>query len=104
MTKTGSAKFVPRERATERLRKAQSFRQVAQIALVHVDELPDASPIASDSVLAVIAFTDAITIGFSEQVSQDDHSAAVKLLRKCLGNVLPNKQEANLEKLLGLRA
>jgi len=103
MTRTGSSKFVSRDRAKERLVKAQSFRQVAHLADTHIDDLLDASPVASNAVLAVIAFTDAITIEFQEQVSQDDHAAAVKLLRKCLGKALPNRQESNLEKLLDLK-
>jgi len=94
---------MPSDRAKERLVKAQAFRETAELTLGYVEHLTDPAPITSNAVLAVIAFADAITISFKSQVSQDDHAAAVKLLRDCLGNALPDKQEANLRKLLALK-
>jgi hypothetical protein len=96
-------KRVSRDRAIERLLKAQAYRKTAGLAAEFIEDLSDPDPISSNAVLAVIAFTDAITIAVQEQISQDDHAAAIKLLRDCLGNALPGVQERNLQKLLAIK-
>lgn len=52
-------------------------------------------------VTAVIAYADAITAKLKGVVNKQDHQAASRLLRKALGNALPDKQEKFFRRLLG---
>jgi hypothetical protein len=101
MSRTGSTKRVDAAYALGRLRKALAFHDVATLAAVHLDSSFDADAITTNVVLAMIAYTDAITAAYSGQVNQKDHQAAVKLLRDTLGKSLPDAQERRLNRMLG---
>jgi hypothetical protein len=57
--------------------------------------------VASNAILSAIAYTDALTAAYGGRVNQQDHAAAVKLLRDTLGKSLPDAQERRLARLLG---
>ncbi len=101
MTRTGNSKRVETGHALGRLQKAVTFHEVAHIALENMSRVRDPDVVASNAILAAIAYTDALTAAYGERVSQKDHGAAVKLLRDTLGNALPDAQEGRLARLLG---
>ena len=74
---------------------------------VHVDAMYVAedgdvgNPIMSQIVNAAIACTDALTARYGGTSNRQDHAAAVKTLRDCLGNRLPPAQETRLRRTLG---
>lgn len=100
MTRTGAAKSVEASIAPGRLAKARAYHAVASMAAVLL-EGRDRDPVVGNAILAAIAYCDAITAAKVQRVSQQDHAAAVKLLRDALGNELPKSQETNLATLLG---
>ena len=58
----------------------------------------------SQVVHAAIAFADALTARYAGRVNRQDHAAAVKTVRDCLGNRLPAAQETRLRRILGEKA
>lgn len=100
MTRRGTSKQVDSTFALGRLKKAIAFHEVARLALEYIDHVGDADPVASNAILAAIAYTDALTAAYGGRVNQKDHSSAVKLIRDTLGKALPDAQERRLGKLL----
>jgi len=100
MTRTGTSKQVDSIFAIGRLRKAVAFHEVARLALEHIDRVGDPDPVASNAILAAIAYTDALTAAYGGRANQKDHASAVKLLRDTLGKALPDAQERRLSRLL----
>jgi len=78
-----------------------AFHEVTQLALDHLDRVRDPDAVSSNAILAVIAYTDALTAAYHGRVNHKDHAAAVKLLRDALGKALPDAQERQLARLLG---
>jgi len=101
MTRTGSSKRVDAGYALGRLRKAAAFQEAAAVLAEQLDRIHDADVIYANVVLALIAYTDAITAAFANVVNQKDHAAAAKLLRDTLGKALPDAQERRLIRLIG---
>jgi putative NADH-flavin reductase len=101
MTRTGSAKRVDAGYAMGRLRKAVAFQEAAVVLAEQLDRILDADVIHTNVILALIAYSDAITAAYSGQANQKDHMAVVKLLRDTLGKALPDAQERRLTRLLG---
>jgi hypothetical protein len=101
MTRKGSTKRVDGAYAFGRLRKAIAFHEVAQLAVENMARVRDPDVVASNVILAAIAYADAITAAYGGLVNQRDHAAAVKLLRDMLGKALPDAQERRLARLLG---
>ncbi|MFC0387726.1 hypothetical protein [Muricoccus vinaceus] len=57
----------------------------------------------SNAILAVIAYTDAITIKAEGKINQKDHSTAPALLRSVLGRDLPDARFKDLQNLLSTK-
>jgi hypothetical protein len=83
------------------LRKALAFRAAARLALGDLSDIGDPDVATANAVLSAIAYTDALTATSIQMVNQQDHAAAVKLLRAALGKALPASQERRLSRLLG---
>jgi hypothetical protein len=101
MTRKGPSRPVDATFAFGRLRKALAYHEVARLAFAYLDRVRDADAVASNAVLAAIAYTDAITAACGGRVNQKDHIASVSLLRDTLGKALPEAQERRLIRLLG---
>jgi hypothetical protein len=100
MTRTGTSKTVGDGFAIGRLRKAIAFHAAAKLINNFQSDIQDVDVLASIAVLAVIAYTDAITARIDSKVNQADHSAAAKLLRDVLGKELPTAQFNRLRNML----
>ena len=100
MTRTGSAKPANERFGESRLAIAMAYLKAAQdeVALADADDI--GNPIISQVVHAAIAYTDALTAKFAGRANQQDHGAAVKILRDALGNRLPAAQENRLRRIL----
>jgi hypothetical protein len=101
MTRTGNTKRVDAAYAMGRLKKAVAFHELVALVAEHPERIYDADVIYTNVILALIAYTDAITAAFASVVNQKDHMSAVKLLRDTLGKALPDAQERQLTRLLG---
>jgi hypothetical protein len=55
----------------------------------------------SQTVLAAIAYTDALCARYAGYVNQQHHAAAVQTLRDALGKRLPSGQVTRLNRILG---
>ena len=84
-----------------RLSKARAFHKAARDAMSLADNADIADPIISHIVLAAIAYTDALTAHFANEINKKDHAAAPKLLRAALGKEFPDEQERRLSRMLG---
>ncbi|MEI9983718.1 MAG: hypothetical protein WDN69_11245 [Aliidongia sp.] len=100
MTRTGPAKTVDRAYATGRLANARSYLQAARDSFALAREGSNANPVMSQIINSAIAFTDALTASRKSLVNQQDHGAAVKLLREAFGRDLPVAQERQLRRIL----
>lgn len=95
----------PRRAATDgewagRLTQAREFHESAR-SLVTLADNKSYNGAITLMVTAVIAYADAITAKLKGVVNKQDHQAASRLLRKALGNALPDKQEKFFRRLLG---
>ena len=100
MTRTGPAKPASSAASGLRLAKARAYHKSAQelFALTGEGELVD--PVVSQTILAAIAYADALTAKFGGAINQKNHAAVVKLLRHALGGQLPKEQATRLERLI----
>jgi hypothetical protein len=80
---------------------ARAYLKAARTEATVAEEGNIGNPIMSQVVSAAIAFTDALTARYAGRANQQDHAAAVKALRDCLGNWLPAAQETRLRRILG---
>jgi len=101
MTRTNTAKRVPEDHWKGRLAKARGFLHVARTAVDYHEPRHDPDAYRANMVLAAIAYIDTLTAAIRKQVNQDDHQAAVKLLRAVMGNKLPNTIENKLRNIIG---
>ncbi|WP_081486336.1 hypothetical protein [Nitrospirillum viridazoti] len=100
MTRQGSSKAVPPEYAEGRLKAARAFLKSAQTGFTLFDEGDVGNPIMSQIINAAIAYGDALTAISTGKVNQQDHAGIVRTLRAAFGNRLPDKQEANLRRII----
>lgn len=100
MTRTGSAKKVDRAYAGGRLANARAYLQAAREELALAGAGANANPVMSQIVTAAIAYTDALTASRKALVNQQDHGAAVRLLREAFGRELPAAHERQLRRIL----
>lgn len=100
MTRTGPAKKVDRAYASGRLANARSYLQAARDEFALTGAGANTNPVMSQIINAAIAYTDALTASRKSLVNQQDHNAAVKLLREAFGQDLPAAQERNLRRIL----
>jgi hypothetical protein len=101
MTRIGPRKRVDAMFWQGRLNAASDYRAAAQEALLLAEPRQNCSPIASQVILAAIAYADAITARKAQIVNQQDHTAVARHLREVLRNQLPDAQERRLRRLLG---
>ena len=101
MTRAGPRKRVDAFHWQGRLRTAADFRAAAHEALLLAQPGQSGTPIASQVILAAIAYADALTAKGAQVINQQDHAAAARLLREVLGNRLTEAQERRLRRLLG---
>ncbi len=101
MTRAGPRKRVDAFYWQGRLRTAADFRAAAHEALPLAQPGQSGTPIASQVILAAIAYADALTAKGAQVINQQDHAAATRLLREVLGNRLTDAQERRLRRLLG---
>jgi len=100
MTRTGPAKPVDRIFAAGRLANARSYLQAARDGFALTGEGSNTNPVLSQIINAAVAYTDALTASRKSVVNQQDHGAAVKLLRDVFGRDLPTAQERQLRRIL----
>lgn len=100
MTRKGPAKPVDRAYAAGRLANARSYLQAAREAFALTSEGSNTNPVLSQIINAAIAYTDALTVFRKSLVNQQDHGAAIKLLREAFGRDLPTAQERQLRRIL----
>ena len=100
MTKQGPRKSVDENYWRPRLDVARAFLKASQDGMALHEAGHNASPIASNIVLAAIAYCDSVTGKFNLIINQQDHSGAPRLLREVMQNALPLKQEKTLRRLL----
>jgi hypothetical protein len=100
VTRTGSAKKVDGAYARGRLANARSYLQAARDGFAFAYDGANLNPVMSLVISAAIAYTDALTASRKSVVNQQDHSAAVKLLRDALGRDLPAAHERQLRRIL----
>lgn len=103
MTRTGSTKKASSGFDTSRLRIAESYLEAAKVVCEFSDVGAPGNPIVSLAVSAAIGFTDALTARFGGEFSAGEHSAAIAVLKKALGNKLPRAQENALSKVLSTK-
>jgi hypothetical protein len=84
-----------------RLLVAPAYLKAARTEAAVAEDGDVGNPIMSQVVHAAIAFTDALTARYAGRVNRQDHAAAVKTLRDCLGHRLPAAQETRLRRILG---
>jgi hypothetical protein len=101
MTRRGPAKPAEKSFGDGRLALAKAFRIAAANAAELADETDPGNPIMSLVVNAAIAYTDALTANIKGLVNQQDHMAAIKVLRDALGSRLPKEQVTRLARILG---
>lgn len=101
MTRAGPRRRVDAVFWQGRLRAATEFRAAAREALLLAQPGQSGTPIASQAILAAIAYADALTAKSAQVINQQDHAAAPRLLREVLGNRLTDAQERRLRRLLG---
>ena len=100
MTRTGPTKKVDRSYESGRLTNARSYLQAARDALALAQEGSNTNPVMSQIINAAIAYTDTLTAQRKSVVNQQDHMAAIKLLRECFGRDLPSSEERRLRRIL----
>lgn len=100
MTRTGTSKKVGAGYATGRLDNARAYLQAARDSLELASVSANANPIMSQIANAAMAYADALTAKRKSQVNQQDHRAAVKLLRDALGKEFPDVQEKRLRRIV----
>ncbi|NGO51110.1 hypothetical protein [Allomesorhizobium camelthorni] len=100
MVRTGSTKKKDGAYASGRLVVARGFLKDARNSVTVADPGDIGNPAMSTVINCVIAYADALTAKYRGEINQEDHQAAVKLLRAALGNDLPRRQESNLKTLL----
>jgi hypothetical protein len=103
MTRTGRKKNVDSDFWKGRLGVAHAFKKSAADALTMAETGMDANPIISNVVLAAIAYVDCLTAKRANVVNQQDHSAALQLLRDVLGAALPTTQVDRIRRILGYK-
>lgn len=86
-----------------RLRAARAYLESAQQALLLAEPAQNCNPIISQVVLAAIAFGDSLTAKRALVINQQDHAAAPLLLRDVLKETLPDAQERQYRRILGLK-
>ena len=101
MTGKGPAKSVDASFGEGRLRMARAYLKAARTEATVAEDGDAGNPIMSQIVNAAIACTDALTARYGGTSNRQDHAAAVKTLRDCLGNRLPPAQETRLRRMLG---
>lgn len=101
MTRKGPTKKADIAASGGRLSKARAFHKAARDAMSLAEDADIADPIVSHVVLAAIAYADALTAHFAEEINQKDHAAAVRLLRAALGKEFPDEQERRLSRMIG---
>jgi hypothetical protein len=100
VTRTGSGKRADKSFGEGRLQLARAYLKAAQDEAELADEGSIGNPVISQIVHAAIAYADALTAKSAGRVNQQDHGAAVKMLRDALGNRLPRAQETRLRRIL----
>jgi hypothetical protein len=103
VTRTGSTRKAGSGFDTSRLRIAESYLEAAKVVYEFSDGGAPGNPIVSLAVMAAIGFTDALTARFGGEFSASEHSAAIAVLKKALGNRLPRAQENALAKVLSTK-
>ena len=86
--------------ADNRLRLARSYADAARNEAALIEPGDIANPAMSQTVLAAIACADARCARHGGYVNQQDHAAAVQVLRDALGNRLPGSQATRLSRIL----
>jgi hypothetical protein len=100
VTRIGPGKKVDRIYGKGRLANARAYLQAARDAFDLTSEGSNTNPVMSQIVNAAIAYTDALTANRKSLVNQQEHGAAVKLLREAFGRDLPAAQERQLRRIL----
>ncbi|MDE2263060.1 MAG: hypothetical protein KGL45_11100 [Gammaproteobacteria bacterium] len=83
--------------------EARAFSLAAREAMDLASPGTSASPIVSQIVLAVIAYSDSLTAKRAQVVNQQDHAGAVRLLRDVLRSRLPDAQEKAFRRILRVK-
>lgn len=83
-----------------RLLNAKAFQDAAEHLSEWYEEGQNGNPIVVLIVLAAIGFGDAITAWHGGTVSQKDHAALPKAIRKALGNRADEEQLKRLRRIL----
>jgi hypothetical protein len=89
VTRTGSSKAASAGFGQSRATIADSYYKSAKDTYDLLDEGDIGNPVASLAVTAAIGFADAICAKLGGEVSTGQHSSAVALLKKALGNEFP---------------
>jgi len=100
MTRIGPGKKVDHAYGKGRLANARAYLQAARDTFNLTSEGSNTNPVMSQIVNAAIAYTDALTAHRKSLVNQQDHAAAVKLLREAFGRDLSMAQERQLRRIL----
>lgn len=103
MTKKGPRKSVDPNFWQGRLTQGKAYRQAARDAATLAQPGDSGNPIISNTVLAAIAFCDALTAKLALIVNQSDHAAAPNLLREVLQKELPDAQQTSLRRIIGYK-
>lgn len=100
MTRLGPRKKV--DPGYWRLRRAtgRDYLRHAEDALTLSAPSGNYAPAASQAILAVVAYVDALTAYRMQQVNQRTHLGATALLRDALGRELPDVQERRVRRLI----
>lgn len=101
MTRQTARKKVDSSFAEGRLRLARSYLSAARTEAAVISPGDIGNPMMSQSVLAAIAYTDALCARHAGYVNQQNNAAAVQTLRDALGKRLPVAQATRLNRILG---
>lgn len=100
MVRNGPTKKRDPRFAQGRLTIARGFFKDAKNSIALAESGDIGNTAMSTMITCAIAYTDVITARELNQTNKDDHQAVVKLLRKALGNRLPDAQAKILASLL----
>jgi hypothetical protein len=103
VTRTGSSKAASAGFGQSRATIADSYYKSAKDTYDLLDEGDIGNPVASLAVTAAIGFADAICAKLGGEVSTGQHSSAVALLKKALGNEFPRSQETAFTRILQIK-
>ena len=101
VVKRSSTRRVDRGEAPKYAEAGRVFLESARaLSTVADDGAPYGNAIALLGIHAAISYTDALSIGFGERKSGDQHAKAVDTLRSILGARLPDDKAKVLRKIL----